>query len=132
MPKLILLMNPTTTKQVALRTPDTTIGRASTNDIALEDEQASRFHAVFTIDGPFVSLKDLGSRNGVFVNGQKIETQILANGDEITIGSCKMRFLADDQEFTAIEALRLMTIPGMLVDLDALAPPAARRPQINS
>lgn len=134
MPKLILLMNPAATRQVALKTLDTTIGRAPTNDVVLDDEQASRFHAVLTIDGPFVAIKDLDSRNGITVNGVKVKSQILVSGDEISIGTCRMRFLADDQEFTAIEALRLMTIPGLLVNLDALAPPApaVSRQQSNS
>jgi hypothetical protein len=47
-----------------------------------------------------------------------VEVQTLANGDMIDIGGVQMRFLTTDQELAPAEALRLMTIPGLLIDLD--------------
>lgn len=121
MPKLILMSNRGITKQVALSGSETRIGRTVDNDIVIDENQVSRSHAVLTVDGPFVSIKDVGSRNGVFVNGTKVNAQILMNGDTIAIGDSQIRFLAGDQDFTDVEALRLMTIPGLLVDLQQRA-----------
>lgn len=118
MPKLILMEHPGKTRQVSLRAHETKIGRASTNDIVIDVNQVSRVHASIVVGPAFVTLKDLGSRNGTFVNGVKVESLVLANGDCIKIGECEMRFLANDQEYSQIDALRLLTVPGLLIDID--------------
>jgi pSer/pThr/pTyr-binding forkhead associated (FHA) protein len=92
--------------------------RRERNDIVIDSIQASREHAIITVEPAFITIKDLGSRNGTFVNGDRIESQALAHGDTIRLGNYEMRFIAGDQEFSQIEALRLLTIPGLLVDLD--------------
>lgn len=117
MPKLILMKGPARTKQVALTAGETTIGRASTNDIALDSMQVSRRHAVVTMDGPFATIHDLGSRNGVYVNGAKVQSFVLASGDEVSIGTFKIRFLSDDDS-SEVDSMRLMTTPELLQDLD--------------
>ena len=131
MPRLIVMTQPGKTRLVPLQTPDTRIGRAAANDLVIDSQRVSRFHAVVTIGDAFVSIRDLDSRNGTAVNGSRIDVpQVLTNGDSILIGDCQMRFLAGDQEVTPVEALRLMTIPGLLVDLDKLgAPPRNEPPQ---
>jgi predicted component of type VI protein secretion system len=118
MPKLILMAHPGKTRQVSLRAHETKIGRAPTNDIVIDVNHVSRVHASIMVEPAFVTLKDLGSRNGTFVNDVKVESQVLANGDSIKIGECVMRFLADDQEYSQIDALRLLTIPGLLIDIE--------------
>lgn len=123
MPKLILMEHPGKTRQVSLRAHETKIGRASTNDIVIDVNQVSRVHASIMVGPAFVTLKDLGSRNGTFVNGVKVESLVLANGDSIKIGECEMRFLANDQEYSQIDALRLLTVPGLLIDIDGGANP---------
>jgi len=128
MPKLIVMTDLARTRQVALRAPETTIGRASTNDIVIDNEQVSRLHAVLITEGQSVTVRDLDSRNGVQVNGAKVASQLLAHGDTLSIGNCQMRFLASDQDLSEVDALRLMTIPGLLVDLDRRAPTAAATP----
>jgi len=117
MPKLLMLMSANATKQIALGQPETSVGRASGNDIVIKHARVSRFHAVLIVDGPFVTIKDLASSNGVYVNDIKVDTQHLVDGDNISIGGYRMRFLAGDQDFTAIEALRLLTIPGLPIAL---------------
>ncbi|MGO4392035.1 FHA domain-containing protein [Variovorax sp. M-6] len=118
MPKLILMKGPARTKQVALFAGETTIGRAATNDVALDSMQVSRRHAVVTMDGPFATIHDLGSRNGVYVNGARVQSFVLASGDEVSIGTFKIRFLSDDDDSCAVDAMRLMTTPELLADLD--------------
>lgn len=62
------------------------IGRALDNDIVLEDRSASRYHALIRIEASSVILEDLRSRNGVRVNGKKVNKASIANNDEIEIG----------------------------------------------
>ena len=93
MPKLILMKGIAATRQFSLLAKQTTIGRASTNDVVLDSMQVSRHHALVTVDGPSVTLSDLGSRNGVFVNGRRVSESRLHHGDEVRIGRRIMRFL---------------------------------------
>jgi len=73
------------------------IGRHSTNDIPLPDRTVSKRHAVIgRVRGQAV-VKDLGSRNGTFVNGQKVEKAILACGDRLKVGSVMLRFFQEDE-----------------------------------
>lgn len=71
--------------------PQITIGRAGC-DIVLENPQVSRFHAQLdrAADG-IVSLRDAGSTNGTFVNGQRLSGSVtLRPGDIIQIGAFKL------------------------------------------
>lgn len=69
-----------------------TIGRLSTGDIVLSDPNVSRRHAELHPLGDTYQLVDLGSTNGCKVNGQRIERQVLVDGDELTFGPVTLRF----------------------------------------
>jgi pSer/pThr/pTyr-binding forkhead associated (FHA) protein len=62
-----------------------TIGRTPGNDIVIDNVGVSRRHAVIRAQGGKAFLEDLGSANGTFVRGQKIERYDLQDGDEIAI-----------------------------------------------
>jgi len=113
---LLILMTPKgQTTQLPVTEPEMTIGRAEHNHVVLASQRVSRFHAALTTDGPVVMIRDLDSRNGTFVNGKRIEMQILVNGDNIDIAGYWMRFLAFDQERIADEAMQLISERGPLV-----------------
>lgn len=61
-------------KLVELKPGKLTIGRASTNDVVIDDVSASRNHAEIFLDGPTntITLTDLGSTNGTYVNRQRV------------------------------------------------------------
>jgi pSer/pThr/pTyr-binding forkhead associated (FHA) protein len=64
-----------------------TIGRESGSIIQLPGQTTSRKHAQISWrDGHFI-IEDTNSTNGVFVNGQKSDKQVLFDGDHITIGT---------------------------------------------
>ena len=65
------------------------LGRASDNDIVLEDKSISRYHALISVATDQVLLEDLKSRNGVRVSGSKVKRSELKDGDEIQIGDLK-------------------------------------------
>lgn len=70
------------------------IGRSAECQLSLDDPLCSRRHALLTVSDSGVTLEDLGSRNGVFVNGARITARRpLADGDRITIGSQEMFLL---------------------------------------
>ncbi len=69
------------------------IGRESKNDITVHDPNASRAHAelVLSPQGIWI-LTDLNSTNGTSVNGRRISSQPLQDGDRITIGTTNLVF----------------------------------------
>ena len=71
----------------------TIIGRGEGCQLILDDPLISRRHACFVVDDREITLKDLGSTNGVLVNGRKAGRQVLRDGDTITIGNTVFTFL---------------------------------------
>jgi hypothetical protein len=62
------------------------IGREKTNDVVFPSAHVSRVHAEVRCENGVVMISDLGSRNGVQVNGARVLKRILADGDRISIG----------------------------------------------
>jgi eukaryotic-like serine/threonine-protein kinase len=104
------------------------IGRASDCDIRLPPSIAhadvSRHHCMIEIQGPNIQVRDLGSRNGTFVNGEKIGQRPLTqpveqadlrecpavelkDGDEVQVGKTVFRVDHD----TTVEASKSMSVP---------------------
>jgi hypothetical protein len=71
------------------------VGRDPTCDISYEHSLLSRRHAEFLVAGDKVTVRDLGSRNGVFVNGTRAAECVLSPGDVLQIGPLRARYLAD-------------------------------------
>lgn len=71
-----------------------TIGKASTNLVSLEhDSTVSRLHAVLENHGSAWSVRDVGSRNGTYLNGEKISAErVLRSGDELQVGNSRLVF----------------------------------------
>jgi pSer/pThr/pTyr-binding forkhead associated (FHA) protein len=70
------------------------IGRVSDVDVLLLDIKVSRKHAKISTHGGQVFLEDLASRNGTFVNGARIRSVELKEGDEILIGSSTIKLVS--------------------------------------
>jgi predicted component of type VI protein secretion system len=71
------------------------VGRNASCQLSLDDPLVSRRHAIFELQGNAVTIEDLNSRNGVIVNGHRIETKVNLNvGDRILIGSQELTLLA--------------------------------------
>ncbi len=67
-------------------------GRHSEANILLDDACASRRHFVIIRDGSTFHLRDLDSANGTFVNGNRVTTHRLRDGDEVRIGELRLAF----------------------------------------
>ena len=74
------------------------IGRSSELDMVLVEDMVSRKHAKITFASGKISIEDLGSTNGTFVNGEKVKQARLKEGDRILIGTSilKLVFQGDD------------------------------------
>jgi diguanylate cyclase (GGDEF)-like protein len=65
----------------------TTIGRSPSADVQIVDEGISREHVEILVDGDRVVVRDLGSTNGTFRNGERVGVTDVVDGDKISIGS---------------------------------------------
>ena len=72
------------------------IGRASDNDVILDDPEVSRHHCQLKLQHGAYSFADLGSRNGSWINGQPVSEVALGPGDTIQIGSTEIEFLVGE------------------------------------
>ncbi|MGB8297918.1 MAG: DUF4388 domain-containing protein [Polyangia bacterium] len=77
------------------------IGRSSDLDMVLVEDMVSRKHAKIVTDGRSVSIQDLGSTNGTFVNGEKVRSMQLKDGDRILVGTSIIKLVATSGEARA-------------------------------
>lgn len=77
------------------------IGRSSELDMVLVEDMVSRKHAKIVTDDHTVTIQDLGSTNGTFVNGEKIRTCDLKDGDRILIGTSIIKLVTVGAEAPA-------------------------------
>ena len=68
------------------------IGRTVQNDIQIRAHYISRRHAVVVTDDNGTKVVDWGSKNGVFVNKNRVSEQQLKNGDTVTIGTAEFKY----------------------------------------
>ncbi|MCS7182674.1 MAG: FHA domain-containing protein [Thermoanaerobaculum sp.] len=98
MPRLVVQTPEGVSQEFQLKAQVTTIGRSPRNDICIAEASVSRQHAEIYLSARGYTIRDLGSNNGVFVNGHKVVEQLLASGDTIELGApgWKLTFLAPD------------------------------------
>ena len=83
--------------QIRLGLGDTFIGRSPSCDVVLHSSKVSRKHACIHITASSVRVEDLGSANGVFVNGHPISgAKALSHGDRVAIGGEELEVVFGD------------------------------------
>jgi len=95
MPKMIISIDGVVIKEVQLTKERTTLGRRPYNDVVIDNLAVSGEHAAVQMTGGEVTLEDLNSTNGTYVNGKAIKKQLLQNGDTIEIGKYKIKFISE-------------------------------------
>src|SRR6188474_2097227 len=79
------------------------LGKVPSAHLKLDDETVSRMHAIIEVNGPGdVSIIDLGSTKGTFVNGQKVNKAKLQSGDVIAVGETRIELAIDEDEPTKV------------------------------
>jgi hypothetical protein len=104
MPRLVLLSEGLTGRTYELKGDKTTVGRVSDNAFEIPEASVSSHHCELTLRGNDLFVKDLGSTNGTFINGDKIEEGILKPGQILRVGMIEMRLETGDPSPSAAAA----------------------------
>lgn len=91
---LVVRRGPDTGSRFLLDADVTTVGRHSHADIFLDDVTVSRRHTEFLRHGTAFEIKDLGSLNGTYFDGVRIDSALLSDGAEVQIGKFRLTFFA--------------------------------------
>jgi len=95
-PRLEFMCGPLTGQNFQLSEATiTTIGSVAGNTIVLSDPAVSRKHVGIRKNGEWFEFADLGSTNGVYVNGHRMPRKQLASGDVLRVGNTEMVFRTD-------------------------------------
>ncbi|MFO1096542.1 MAG: FHA domain-containing protein [Planctomycetaceae bacterium] len=82
---------------VPLRDGEYVVGRSHSCDIVVNDESVSRRHALLNLKGTVLSITDLGSKNGTFVDDVQVSGQVVGIGQMIRLGSAPYRVALEDR-----------------------------------
>jgi hypothetical protein len=91
---LVVKRGPNAGSTFLIEADATTAGRRPDSDVFLDDVTVSRRHATIERRSGAFFVRDDGSLNGTYVNGERVEETRLASGDEIQIGMFKLAFFS--------------------------------------
>ncbi|GEM_PF-6902272 len=92
-PRLVILTGKDRGRELELARDGLVIGRTKDADLVVKDKSISRRHAMFSRAPGGWTVRDMGSKNGVRVNNRQASEQGLLNGDVVTVGGIKFKFL---------------------------------------
>jgi serine phosphatase RsbU (regulator of sigma subunit) len=105
-----------------------TIGRSSRNDICIGDPFASRLHAELRGEGDQVLLVDMGSANGTYLNGQRVNGTVkLEVGDLVRIGETEIEYASGDQAMLSGATVFLSGPAAAALPADTITSPISTR-----
>ncbi|MEE8450553.1 MAG: FHA domain-containing protein [Thermoguttaceae bacterium] len=85
--KFVVIGGSNSGKEIPVSGPKFLIGRSEECQLRPKSDLVSRHHAVVLLEEGFVAIRDFGSKNGTFVNGEKVTTEHeLKNGDRLKVG----------------------------------------------
>jgi FHA domain len=131
MPKMIVSIDGVVIKEVQLSKERTTLGRRPYNDVVIDNLAVSGEHAAFVMADNEVSLEDLNSTNGTYINGKAIKKQSLNNNDTIEIGKYKIKYI-DEQLGAGFERTMIIKPGSAVLTPTPLAAPPTTAPVGNA
>jgi len=99
---LVEVDGPAAGSEYALTAESAIIGRGPQVDIVISDDSMSRQHAAIEVVEEGFRIRDMGSTNGVTVNGSKVTGADLKHGDQVGLGERTLRYLIERRDSVAI------------------------------
>ena len=90
MPRLVFKKESAPGQSLDLRGGVNRLGRREDNDFSIDDPTVSSVHCEIRVNGDAVTVRDLGSSNGTFINGQQVREKALSIGETLTLGEVEM------------------------------------------
>jgi len=116
-PRIVLMHNGEAIRELPIDQQRISIGRSNENDLCIESPFISRQHAAIFRNGGETAVVDLDSKNGTFVNSQRVQVQTISDQDEIKIGHHYIRYY--DPDAPRIKSLNRIARKGTAVSKDA-------------
>lgn len=110
--KLVVIEPQAHHKEYVVTLP-TTIGRSRDASLQLSHALISRQHCELFADRDQIMVRDLGSLNGTFVGGQRVETAPLSSGQLLTVGSVTLRIVYGDSLLLTKSKMGGPAVPGV-------------------
>jgi FHA domain-containing protein len=101
MAKLVVLSAGFSGRTHELNVDKTTVGRVEDNTFQIADPSVSSHHCEILLQGSDVLIRDLGSTNGSFINGEKVSESILKPGQTLKLGQIELQLLTDGMPIPA-------------------------------
>jgi pSer/pThr/pTyr-binding forkhead associated (FHA) protein len=98
---LVVVQGPESGTEHVLDRDQITIGRGPDADICFDDSAMSKQHVAFELTSEGYLVRDMGSTNGVSVNGSRVMAADLKHGDRIGLGDHSLQYLAERREQVA-------------------------------
>jgi pSer/pThr/pTyr-binding forkhead associated (FHA) protein len=97
---LMFASGPLAGSEVALEKPRVTLGRGKDSEVVIDDASISHQHAALELGSNGYRIRDLGSTNGVVVNGSRLALAELKHGDTIALGQIELRYVVAPRSST--------------------------------
>ena len=94
--QIIMKLNNTVIKEFKIDQNEIIIGRDPGSDIQIDNIAISREHACIVKGSNDYIIEDMNSKNGIFINGRKINKKFLKTDDEITIGKYSLQIVLEE------------------------------------
>jgi len=132
-PKVRLLLQGELVQEIPFDRPSLRIGRMKDNDLVLNSLSVSRFHATLSQADDAFAIEDLGSENGIWVNGRRVKACRVGPGDRIQIGKHELQIVPHGEPAAAEAAPQpeaaepLLDLASLDTDGDLVPPSAPAR-----
>lgn len=105
MPKLVVNPGTSLAREFDLKPGVYRVGRAVGNDIRIQDASMSGSHAEILVQGGMIIIKDLGSTNGIFINGSPVRYGELRPGQSLRLGWVDMILVGEPAAKKMVEGI---------------------------
>ncbi len=130
---LVMVKADGTSKEVEVNSLPASVGRGDTCRFRIPLPSISRTHFEFYLEDDELMIRDLESRNGTFVNGERITKQELVPGDLVAVGPCVMvvRIDGHPKQIDPLESFAAGAV-GEEVGVSAASPPSSNAPTVDA